>query len=116
MEAETRSSESVAGTADKPGTPAPGAFRGIAIMFLLLVQCGFAWLFAGYWQTNLGPRFDGAAGVPAWVSVATLGIVVGVVVVEVVLFVRRRRNPVQVALMGMVVTQLAMVCESVLDF
>jgi hypothetical protein len=108
--------ESSTATADRPGSPAPGAFRGITIMLLLLAQCGFAWLFAGYWQTNLGPRFDGTAGVPAWVSVATLGFVVGVVVVEVVLFVRRRRNPVQVALMGMVVTQLAMLCESVLDF
>jgi uncharacterized membrane protein YcjF (UPF0283 family) len=108
--------ESSAATADKPGTPAPGAFRAIGLVFLLLVQCGAAWLFAVYWQENLGPRLDGAAAVPAAVSAITLALVVGTVVAEVVLFVRRRRDPVQVALMGLVLTQLAMLAESALDF
>ncbi|WP_407320333.1 hypothetical protein UQW22_07740 [Isoptericola halotolerans] len=108
--------ESSAATADKPGRPAPAVFRTMGVIFLLLLQCGFVWLFSGYWQANLGPRFAGTAGVPAWVSVATLGLVATVVIVELVMFVRRRRDPVQVALMGMAATQLAMLCESFLDF
>lgn len=106
--------ESSAATADKPGTPSPGAFRGIALIFLFLAQCGFAWLFAGAWQDNLGPRLDGVAAVPVWVSVATMALVVGAVLVEAVLLLRRRRDPVQVAIAAMAAIQLAWLCESFL--
>ncbi|WP_418275753.1 hypothetical protein ACNHYB_12960 [Isoptericola jiangsuensis] len=106
--------ESSAATADKPGTPAPGAFRGIMLIFLGLVQVGVAWLFAGHWLENLGPRLDGVATVPVWVSAATMALAVGAVAVEAVRFLRRRRDPVQVALTAMVLLQVAMLVESAL--
>lgn len=116
MEAESGPVESSASTADKPGTAELGAFRTIVIMFLVLVQCGFAWLFVGDWQINLEARLDGSASVPVLVSAATAVLVVGTVAMELVLFLRRRRDPVKVALAGMVLMQLAELCESVLDF
>jgi hypothetical protein len=105
--------ESSAATADKPGTPSPGAFRGIALVFLILAQVYFVWSFVGHWQANLGPRLDGVAA-PVWVSVISAALVVGAVVVEAVLLLRRRRDPLQVVSAAYAATLLAWLCETAL--
>lgn len=76
---------------------APRWLSVTAVVCLLLVQAGIGWFFVGLWWWHLGNILEAPAPDTLLIRALTAVIFVGVVLTEVVMLARRKKDPLRVA-------------------